>query len=168
MLYRRVGPRKDLRPLRGPRSWRGTLGPIERDASFIVSESDIAYLAGILDGEGTVSWQKSSDTLLLCVTNTHEGLIDWLVARCGGSKHREVVSPDRRGDTSRWRPKWRWTLTGYRASFVLEATLPHMMVKRERGEAALIRWRDSEPQRLQGPRSKAISQLAADGWPVRA
>jgi len=101
-----------------------------------------AYLAGLLDGEGSICISLAkpggatrrkapSHCLNVGVTNTDWPLIDWLRTSLGGSICAGRVS----APTAR--PVWTWRLTGNSAKDFLGATLPYLRVKRARAELAV-------------------------------
>jgi hypothetical protein len=103
----------------------------------------LAYLAGIIDGEGNIGIQKvpatavvgainDSYTVCLTVTNTDARLIHWLLTDIGGSLS---VSDQRPGS---WKPSLHWKVWGGNALSVISAILPYLLLKREQGELALM------------------------------
>src|SRR6266487_2106264 len=69
---------------------------LEFNTDGSIQQTELAYLAAMIDGEGTLSihkvrkYQRTGPTdhlryrLVLQVSNTHRGLMDWLLARFGG------------------------------------------------------------------------------------
>lgn len=104
---------------------------------FPITEADRAYLAGIIDGEGSIMahHHKSSGAWMVIVTvaNTDLRLIDWLDARWHASVCRQ------RPGTGGHKDCYAWTVTNRRVVPVLEAALPYLVLKREHAEIAL-RW----------------------------
>lgn len=106
-----------------------------------MKQSDRAYLAGILDGEGSISLvaytqvgesrrRKGGYSLAVQVVNRSEELIVWLADRFGGTtRHR-----DRGGNRVRI---YEWQVHGRNCGPVLEAALPYLVVKRIHAEIAL-------------------------------
>lgn len=101
--------------------------------------STIAYLAGILDGEGTVNIsylsKKDEYRLRLQIVNTNKLLIDWLASNFKG--HIYEVKGHRRNN-----PKWR---TRYEYFFfpkkenlpLLKSMLPFLICKKEQMKLAI-------------------------------
>lgn len=52
------------------------------------TEVELAYLAGIVDGEGCFVWSWGNSTMLMNVQMKHEPTIDWLHTTFGGSRFR--------------------------------------------------------------------------------
>src|SRR4051794_20740972 len=57
------------------------------------SEADLGYIAGLVDGEGsiTIIRRKSNNKVCVSIVNTHRPVLEWLVETVGGcltGKHR--------------------------------------------------------------------------------
>jgi hypothetical protein len=103
------------------------------------TDSDLAYMAGIVDGEGTVYYREKTGSLRVSVTNTHRPLLDWIAERWGGSVNDEL---NYTGDGCTRKPKWRWTLSGGPAVVLLRELLPRLIVKAERAVHGIERWEE--------------------------
>lgn len=102
--------------------------------------ANCAYMAGILDGEGSISLVRApgkhaSDKpwwkIVVTVSSCDEVLIDWISDRWGGT----VLKDMDRGETRRL--QHRWLDAHARTRAVLEACLPYLVIKRERALKAL-------------------------------
>jgi hypothetical protein len=100
-------------------------------------DTDIAYLAGLIDGEGTISC--SSQTLktgqialnkVLSIFNTNLVLISWITTRFGG-----VVHSRKRKTIWKEEHQVKWPVA--EAVKILELTLPYLVIKREQAEIFL-------------------------------
>lgn len=94
----------------------------------MLSEVDKSYLAGIMDGEGTITVWKSDryDHRVLCVAvvMTKRHAVDMLHVEYGGClKLYASKKPE-------WADKWRWQVKSRKAQRVLEELLPYLRVKR--------------------------------------
>jgi hypothetical protein len=99
-----------------------------------ISEAEIAYFAGIIDGEGTITISRAArkDTKHklpayiphMKVCNTDKALIDWIQKTFGGCLNNVRQSNDK------WSTLYylRWNCT--KARTVLEMLLPYLRVKR--------------------------------------
>lgn len=99
----------------------------------------LAYLAGIIDGEGTITLTKQSTgasfrSIELTVSNTHKGLIDWLRAEFGGRVR------IRRGRKSHYKPLYEWRISSDRALSLLKRVRRHLRIKRPRADLICDRW----------------------------
>lgn len=105
----------------------------------------IAYLAGLIDGEGCIyigrSYAKAivSRTtgsrqylfLSVSVTSTTLPLMLWLKKNFGGSYR------SKRPQQDNWRECYGWRLMSRQAAEMLRRTLPYLIVKKEQAEIAL-------------------------------
>lgn len=97
----------------------------------------LAYVAGIIDGEGTIciSRRKKGNkiwnhTLFVQVSNTQEWLIEFLKLQFGGNT-------DYRKAHDNARESWRWTAHTREASSFLRLILPYLQLKRPQAELAI-------------------------------
>ena len=108
----------------------------------MTKDTDIAYLAGLIDGEGTVSLQlrkKHLVALRVVVYNTNEDVIDWCQAAFDGTKHK--VGRVREGH----KQEWQWFTHSDYAAEILEMVMPYLIIKRAKAEVALRAWRNRSP-----------------------
>ena len=106
------------------------------------TELELAYTAGLIDGEGTIAIQyrsrmpgaKKYHNVVLQIGNTDAKMIHWLHEHYGGgfSIHR------RNGKSPHSKPLWMWTACGDLLDSILEATLPYLVTKKELAELALL------------------------------
>ena len=113
-----------------------------------MKDTDIAWVAGIIDGEGSVSgtWINKEHTRwkpVIAVDNTDLPIIETLVSLFGGSvvKKKKVIEHHRQCYT------WRVHGTDQIISF-LETILPYMRVesKRERAQLLINEYRNLTPR----------------------
>jgi cytochrome c-type biogenesis protein CcmH/NrfF len=92
-------------------------------------KNDLAYLAGIIDGEGSIECRLGrSATIQLVVGNTDRRLIDWLVSEFGG----RVYAQKRKGVKT----LYSWRIPIRRERVLMEAVAPYLKLKREQLEVA--------------------------------
>ena len=119
----------------------GISNRLSRFKDFTLSLPDAAYLAGIIDGEGTltcsVAWPKSKQlpkiTALCFISNTNEELIGYLKDLIPSS-HIVVDSP--RSKATR-RIRWKIIFGEPILSKVLSEILPYLIVKKEHARLIL-------------------------------
>lgn len=109
----------------------------------MISDTTWAYLAGLIDGEGTV---KITSKLRhygyryyqprICVTNTKMALLDYCKDNFGG-----FIYISAKG-TSKRNVAYRWSLSGDRAVTVLKALLPYLVIKKNQADI-VIKFRES-------------------------
>jgi hypothetical protein len=98
------------------------------------SAAELAYMAGIIDGEGTIcifpyygSHHKYGKYAryrpALCVSNSSKTLIDWIVERFGGKA--QLVKRTRVD----WKRQYTWTVSHDRAALIIKAIKPYLIIK---------------------------------------
>lgn len=107
-----------------------------------MQDTDWAYFAGIVDGEGSVSayffrankgYEAYGPRIrsMIRVSNTNRALMDWLVSHFGGNCG---VGRIQRGDR---KTVYRWEPARRDVTFLLEGMLPYLQVKRAQAELLL-------------------------------
>ena len=103
------------------------------------TEADLAYIAGIIDGEGYIGLNKTFTAdgrpgynLCLVIANTDARLAHWLVGHIGG---RIIIDEKKR--SSVWKPCYCWNLCGMEASNLLRFVQPFSVIKSEQIDLAL-------------------------------
>lgn len=100
-----------------------------------------AYLAGIVDGEGTITiaaprnkvdGKRELHHIELTVSSTDLELLDWIKVWWGGTVSTKKVYQDHH------RPSFAWRLTNRQALTVLIDIFPFLQVRRKRNRAALL------------------------------
>jgi hypothetical protein len=112
---------------------------------------DLAYLAGIIDGEGYIGIGNAPR---LRVANTNPRLMEWLRCRFGGS-----IWTSRKRD-GRSKALFTWELSARKAERVLREVAPFLILKREQAAIILAHYATGiryQPMAL----AEAKSQLAA-------
>jgi len=100
---------------------------------------DLSYIAGYLDGEGSIRISKSrriattspQHTLSVEITNTHVETLRWIAERIGIGMVRCV---SRARD---WKPVWRWVIVSNQAYDFLGVILPYLKQKRPQAELGM-------------------------------
>ncbi len=105
------------------------------------TSAELAYCAGILDGEGTIAITRNpprkstqhspSFGLIVSVSNTNKALILFLCELWGGGS---IISSKPQGNK---RAAYRWTIGGRVALAFLKAVLPMLIVKRSEAELGI-------------------------------
>jgi hypothetical protein len=107
------------------------------------SIAEIAYLAGIIDGEGCIyignhscnaeTGDKYFQTIMK-VTSTDKCLIDWLQKIFGGLV--KEYTPNQTPENSR-KPAWFWQASGERLTHLCELLIPYAIIKKTELEIML-------------------------------
>lgn len=107
------------------------------------SETQLAYLAGIIDGEGSIyignfSWNPKTQTPYyqtnMEVTNTDEGLILYLIHTFGGSYSKYTAKQTPKNSR---KPVFRWIASGKRLTHLCELILPYLVIKHKQAKIML-------------------------------
>jgi len=110
------------------------------DHISLLTELELAYIAGLVDGEGSihasVSRAKGTYYPYLCITMTHRGVIDWLASKTGNKAI--YVAPPEKHKLAR-RPAYSCRLQGRRVQLLCDRLLPYLKVKHLHAEI-LLQW----------------------------
>jgi len=122
---------------------------------YTVAQS--AYMAGIMDGEGTFyignysGNRKNGDKhfqTLIAVATTDKSLMEWLFNTFGGG-FREYT-PKQMAKNSR-KKVYRWQATSNRMLHICELILPHLVIKKRQAEIMIeIRKTFNDAQNIKG------------------
>lgn len=96
--------------------------------------AEVAYLAGIFDGEGTVGIYENGARgwqFQVMITNCDIGLLWWINERISGTISEKTRSK------KEWRRGFTWRVTGDRAADFLKLVQPYSVIKRDQISLAL-------------------------------
>jgi len=102
------------------------------------SHDDLVYLAGIIDGEGSIlgncygTYGKGSQSVFLSISNTSSDLMDWLCNKFGGKSTNQVRYDGNHKEAYHWMLYARGGLVE-----ILRAILPHLKIKQLQAQIAL-------------------------------
>lgn len=112
--------------------------------SLIMVESEswehleqLAYTAGIIDGEGSISLLRGESRpvqyfgLAVQVGSTTEWLLLWLESEYGGHIYKF------NGNRPKSKPAWKWRINGKFALEFLELIVPYLHIKKPQAELAI-------------------------------
>lgn len=114
----------------------------QQDKEFVlgdVSKTDLAYMGGIIDGEGSVRIFKSvirdnydNYKCTTNVTNTDKRLLDWIknTFKIGWIQSRKFQS-------QKWKQSWAWILRTEEIKAFLPLVLPYLLIKQEHAKMVL-------------------------------
>ena len=121
------------------RSWSHVGGRLQKRQINACGESfpdtELAYMAGLVDGEGTISVSNSrskvkgrlyenSDTVLQ-VYNCHLGALGWIRERFGGYIYKVPRA------SAAWKDSYAWKTSHSNACRVLKLILPFLIIKKQ-------------------------------------
>lgn len=96
-----------------------------------MSEIDVAYIAGLIDGEGSVYVMKHRDKTFypaVSICMTHAGVLAWLAEKLGLSMSAVPRTP------AGWRDQYSVRIHGARAVLLCHRMPPYLKVKRQQAE----------------------------------
>jgi hypothetical protein len=100
-----------------------------------------AYIAGLLDGEGSLGVYRRPSAWLpypeLSITNTNLEVLEWLKSTVGVG-HIRLVTKDQRRATEKWKQAYAWRITasGHIVA-LLQQIKPYLIIKRAQCQALL-------------------------------
>jgi DNA modification methylase len=109
-----------------------------------LSETDKAWLAALVDGEGTICFQDRAEaghaptwSVRLSIVNTITALLDKVARICNGDGGPGAPSPRYRSDGTTGRPVYSWQVTNAKAARVIAAIRPYLIAKATQADLAL-------------------------------
>lgn len=105
----------------------------------MLTDNDLAYLAGIVDGEGCIRVARHSTyphrfNCILTVTNTNPVLMDWLKQTFGGNISTHQPS------NSNHKISYVWTISGSNSVKLVKIVKPFLKLKVEQASLLLSFW----------------------------
>jgi hypothetical protein len=111
-----------------------------------LTDTECAYIAGIIDGEGSISLQRSTARSsaayfypLVRVANTDKALIEWLHGKVGKG-HAGYTTRSHLG----CKDCYHWALASNEAIALLELVRPYLVVKALRADVVLAIWDENK------------------------
>lgn len=101
----------------------------------------LSYLAGIIDGEGSVlieiqsqniAWSRKCDyySLRLVITNTHLPMMEWVKENFGGTIVKRTAYPNTK-------QCYKWNIFSHNAAEILKSCQQYMIIKKPHAEIFL-------------------------------
>ena len=118
-------------------------GPGQIKSRPVICDEDARYFAGFFDGEGCIAILRHATLvppavnlryfMVITVTNTHQGIMEWLHQTFGGNikRYKRTTQQPTHADA------WKWTAMSQDAAHILRAVLPYLKVKYAQAEVAL-------------------------------
>ena len=124
-----------------------------------MKRTNLAYCAGIIDGEGCLSILErktpqgnKSYELRVQVVNTNEWLCQWLKFAFGGSVSKMKLQASQR------KQAWQWTIAARQALGLLELVEPFLHIKQPEAQVAIRFQRAKMPT----TRKRTLGELAIE------
>jgi hypothetical protein len=130
-------------------------------------DCDLAYAAGIIDGEGSiyshVNSTKGSVAIRISVSMTDYCVPEWLHDKYGGSLNYRTPS------NPRHKPYCQWAISSRQAAALLELLIPYLKAKKEQALIALeinslTRTRGGSRKGIKGGATKPRGTLVAQTY----
>jgi hypothetical protein len=127
------------------------------DALRTIDETDIAYSAGIIDGEGSIIVGKGKQPVgngyyyeILVSVHMMDGYVPEYMAECFGGKRKQspVNHPNKKGNFAYY-----YHANGSRSKILLSLVLPFLKIKRRQAEAAIY----LQDKLSKNPRGKRVT-----------
>jgi hypothetical protein len=105
-----------------------------------LTKEQLGYIAGVIDGEGSISIIKASTKynfsyqLRLIVTNTDYRMLKWLKDTIG---YGNVLERKRKVSNPKWSNVYIYAITANKAKDLLKAIYPYLVIKREQADIAI-------------------------------
>lgn len=116
-----------------------------------LSDTDAAYLAGMIDGDGVISKVSGRKSVQVIVTNTIRSLMDWLETLVPYKSYCRRVTINQNAKVQPREPIWIWTLySAQDVAYTLRRIRPYLRVKGDRCDDALEFLTHKYGERLNG------------------
>jgi hypothetical protein len=104
-----------------------------------LTETELAYIAGMVDSDGYISIKGNPPAPGLSITNIHRGVIEWLCDKIVGSSF--FIKPRYKNDGSGWCTKFRCAVIQNKAVYLLVSKLkPYLVQKKYEAELVQEYW----------------------------
>lgn len=121
-------------------------------------QTRVAWAAGFFDGEGSVG-TPTRRHINISISQVDPRPLAIVKELFGGKIFfHDSAGVRRNGD--RWKPQWRYHLSGYQASVALREMLPYLIVKRDSAELAIEMARTMRPTRKGRPSKLSAEETA--------
>jgi hypothetical protein len=126
----------------------------------VLRPTELAYIAGVIDGEGTIGIYRLGSTgyyqMKVCISNCSRPLLEWVRERVGGALVRVAKA------TPKKREAWQLVISQYQAAPLLLECRGYLQVKRAQADLAVRYMEEYEPAR--GRASPTEQQVARRRW----
>ena len=106
--------------------------------SNIMTETELAYIAGFVDGEGCISVYRRSNGITyvpsLSISNTNLEVLQYINGLLGGVGY----FIEMKSHNPKWKTAWKLRFDSKKCGEVLKPLLPYVRVKHQQMEMALI------------------------------
>jgi hypothetical protein len=125
-----------------------------------LTDFEIGYIAGIIDGEGSIGAYRSVSILnnkeyinvVVQVSNTDLAMMEWLSSILGGKLYSFKCKGGRK-------QAYKWSRSGTNVIPVLELVLPHLKIKKRQAELALAFAKTVDPSSYRVPERDNLKRI---------
>ena len=132
---------------------------MDKTTRWKLSNEELAYIAGIIDGEGHLGISKNTTKRQrqrnpkyqseICVINTDKRLMDWLESKMGGLINaRNMNGKNVKKDI--WKISYRWRIQESLHPELLNLILPYLVIKKRQAELIIEYWSKKTRQYRKG------------------
>jgi len=125
-----------------------------------INVRDIAYIAGFIDGEGTISGTIASSgqlDIIVTAANTCKETLVWIQSKVGGM----LYNHNRSNVKIRWKPGYIWRCSSINRIELLKRLIPHLKQKQKQAHKALAILGMIKTGQAKDRIERAIQQLQA-------
>jgi len=104
----------------------------------ITQQEKLAYLAGLIDGEGYLGLLAAKKNgvvtnykVRLCITNSSLEIMEWLVQNFGANYYAKTVKPE---NQNKHKVAYTWHINCGQAGRLIEAVRPYLLIKRKQAD----------------------------------
>lgn len=118
-----------------------------------LTEEEKAYLAGIIDGEGSITISVSTDLSMtrkkvfrpmITITNTYLDLVSWILEKTGLGK---IAIVKKNKKFLHHKQAYRWTAWSQQANQIIENIYPYLIVKKKQADIFFQMFRKKSEKR---------------------
>lgn len=121
----------------------------------VLLPTELAYIAGVIDGEGTIGIYRLRSTgyqMKVCISNCSRPLLVWIRERVGGALVRVAK------ETPRKRESWQLVVSQYQAAPLLLDCRDYLQVKRPQADLAVRYMEEYKPASGTSPTEQQVAR----------
>ena len=116
---------------------------------------DLAWVAGLLEGEGSFTLRKSNVPKIHCQM-TDEDVLLKLQEKCGGKIYFSERTEEQRAKN--WKDSWTWNLQGRPAADLMRELMPHMGKRRSEKIKEILSIYSKHRLKIDGERERQLKR----------
>jgi len=96
-----------------------------------MKRTDLAYIAGLFDGEGTLTLSDNPWRIIACLALTNRSIPYWFKFNFGGSIYHYKPSNGNHSES------WRWGVSSQKALTFIKSIYPYLILKKPQADVAI-------------------------------